>query len=93
MPESEFLGHRKKMTDNIVNNFEYFKHGNTEESIQVINTEESIKWVYYIPTQSPLIYFSTGGKQKFQLDVSSPCKQPDEFNIKKSRDLIISKIP
>ena len=26
MPESEFLGHRKKMIDNIVNNFEYFKH-------------------------------------------------------------------
>ena len=33
VPESEFLDRRKLVTDNIVSNFEYFKHGNTEESI------------------------------------------------------------
>ena len=37
VPKSEFLDHRKSMRDNIVNNFESFKHGNTEESIQVSN--------------------------------------------------------
>ena len=33
VPESEFLDHRKIVTDNSVSNFESFKHGNTEESI------------------------------------------------------------
>ena len=41
--ESEFLDHRKTMRDNIVNNFESFKHGNTEESIQVSNCKENLK--------------------------------------------------
>ena len=35
--ENEFLDHRKTVTDNIVSNFKYFKHGNTEESIHVSN--------------------------------------------------------
>ena len=35
VPESEFLDHRKTVTDNMVSNFESFKHGNAEESIQV----------------------------------------------------------
>ena len=35
VPESEFLDRRKTVTDNILTNFESFKHGNTEESIQV----------------------------------------------------------
>ena len=48
MPESEFLDRRKSVIDNIVSNFESFKHGNTKESIHVPNTKESIKWVYYI---------------------------------------------
>ena len=39
MPESEFLS----VTDNIVTNFESFKHGNTEESIQVPNYKEKLK--------------------------------------------------
>ena len=29
VPDSEFLDRRKTMIDNIVSNFEYFKHGNT----------------------------------------------------------------
>ena len=43
MPESEFLDCRKTVTDNIVSNFEYFKHGNTEASIQVSNCKENLK--------------------------------------------------
>ena len=43
MPESEFLDRRKIVTDNIVNNFESFEHGNTEESIQVSNCKENLK--------------------------------------------------
>ena len=43
MPKSEFLDHRKTVTDNIVSNFESFKHGNTEESIQVSNCNENLK--------------------------------------------------
>ena len=43
MPESEFLDHRNTVTDNIVSNFESFKHGNTEESIQVSNCKENLK--------------------------------------------------
>ena len=43
MPESEFLDRRKSMRDNIVNNFESFKHGNTEESIQFWNCKEKLK--------------------------------------------------
>ena len=43
MPESEFLDHRKTMTNNIVSNFESFKHGNTEESIQVSKCKENLK--------------------------------------------------
>ena len=31
------------MTDNIVSNFECFKHGSTEESIQVSNCNENLK--------------------------------------------------
>ena len=41
VPESEFLDHRKSVTDNIVSNFEYFKHGNIEERIQVPNYKEN----------------------------------------------------
>ena len=33
VPESDFLDHRKTLNDNIGSNFEYFKHGNTEERI------------------------------------------------------------
>ena len=43
MPESEFLDRRKIVTYNIVNNFESFKHGNTEERIQVSNCKEKLK--------------------------------------------------
>ena len=43
MPESEFLDRRKKVIDNIVINFESFKHGNTKESIQVSNCKENLK--------------------------------------------------
>ena len=43
MPESEFLNLRKIVTDNIVSNFEYFKHGNTKASIQVSNCKENLK--------------------------------------------------
>ena len=43
MPESEFLDRRKIVTNNIVSNFEYFKHGNNEESIQVPNCKENLK--------------------------------------------------
>ena len=43
MPESEFLDLRKTMIDNIVSNFESFKQGNTEESIQVSNCKENLK--------------------------------------------------
>ena len=43
VPESEFLDRRKTVRDNIVNNFESFKHGNTEESIQVSNCKEILK--------------------------------------------------
>ena len=41
VPESEFLDRRKTVTDNIVSNFESFKHGNTEESIQVPNRKKN----------------------------------------------------
>ena len=37
VPESEFLDRRKSVTNNIVSNFESFKHGNTEERIKVSN--------------------------------------------------------
>ena len=43
VPESEFLDHRKIVTDIIVRNFESFKHGRTEESIQVSNCKENLK--------------------------------------------------
>ena len=43
MPESEFLDRRKIVTDNIVSNFESFKHGSTEESIRVSNYKENLK--------------------------------------------------
>ena len=43
VPESEFLDCRKTVTDNIVINFESFKHGSTEESIQVSNCKENLK--------------------------------------------------
>ena len=43
MLETEFLDRRKTVTDNIVSNFEYFKHGNTEVSIQVSNCKENLK--------------------------------------------------
>ena len=39
----EFLDRRKSATDNIVSNFESFKHGYTEESIQVPNYKENLK--------------------------------------------------
>ena len=39
----ELLDRRKSMIDNIVSNFEYFKHGNTEESIQVPNCKKKLK--------------------------------------------------
>ena len=45
--ESEFLDHRKIVTDNIVNNFESFKQGNIEESIQVSNCKENLKGEKY----------------------------------------------
>ena len=45
--ESEFLDRRKTMIDNIVINFESFKHGNTEESIQVSNCKENLKGEKY----------------------------------------------
>ena len=41
--ESEFLDGRKTATDNIVSNFESFKHGNTEQSIQISNCKENLK--------------------------------------------------
>ena len=47
VPESEFLDHRNTVTDNIVSNFESFKHGNTEESIQVSNCKENLKGEQY----------------------------------------------
>ena len=37
----EFLDSRKSMVDNIVSNFESFKNGNTEESIQVPNCKKN----------------------------------------------------
>ena len=40
----EFLDRKKSVTDNIVNNFEYFKHGNTEESIRVPNCKKFEGW-------------------------------------------------
>jgi len=43
VPESEFLDRRKTVTDNIVSNFESFKHGSTEESIQVSNCKGNLK--------------------------------------------------
>ena len=43
MPESEFLDRRKIVTDKIVINFKCFKHGSTEESIQVSNCKENLK--------------------------------------------------
>ena len=42
VPESELLDHRKTMTNNIVSKFESFKHGRTEESIQVSNCKENL---------------------------------------------------
>ena len=39
----EFLDRKKSVTDNIVNNFESFKHGNTEESIRVPNCKKKLK--------------------------------------------------
>ena len=47
MPESEFLDHSKPVTDNIVNNLESFKHGNTKESIQVSNCKENLKGGFF----------------------------------------------
>ena len=47
VPESEFLDRRKIVTYNIVNNFESFKHGNTEQSIQVSNCKENLKGEKY----------------------------------------------
>ena len=47
VPESEFLDHRKTVTDNILRNFESFKHGNTEESIQVSKCKENFKGEKY----------------------------------------------
>ena len=43
MPKTEFLDRRKIVIDNIVSNFEYFKHGNTEASIKVSNCKENLK--------------------------------------------------
>ena len=43
VPESEFLDRRKTVTDNIANNFSCFKHGSTEESIQVSNRKGNLK--------------------------------------------------
>ena len=43
VPESEFLDRRNTATDNILSNFESFKHGNTKESIQVSNYKENLK--------------------------------------------------
>ena len=43
MLEIEFLDHRKIVIDNIVSNFEFFEHGNNEESIQVSNCKENLK--------------------------------------------------
>ena len=43
VPETEFLDRRKTVIDNSVSNFEYFKHGNTEASIQVSNYKENLK--------------------------------------------------
>ena len=37
----EFLDRKKSVTDNIVSNFESFKHGNTEESIRVPNCKKN----------------------------------------------------
>ena len=51
MFESEFLYRRKTVTDNIVINFESFKHGNTEESIQVSNCKENLKGAIYLITE------------------------------------------
>ena len=47
MPESEFLDRRKTVMDNIFSNFESFKQGNTEESIQVSNSKENLKGEKY----------------------------------------------
>ena len=47
MHESEFLDRRKIVTDNIVSNFESFKHGNIEESIQGSNYKENLKGEKY----------------------------------------------
>ena len=47
VPESEFLDRRKIVTDNIVSNSESFKHGRTEESIQVSNCKENLKGEKY----------------------------------------------
>ena len=47
VPKSEFLYRRKTVTNNIVNYFESFKHGNTEESIQVSNCKENLKGEKY----------------------------------------------
>ena len=47
MLESEFLDHRKLVIDNNVSNFESFKHGNIEESIQVSNYKENLKGERY----------------------------------------------
>ena len=54
MPESEFLDRRKTVRDNIVNNFESFKHGNTRAfRFQTVNLkgEKDFENIYenYVP--------------------------------------------
>ena len=50
MFEIELLYHIKIVTNNVVNNFEYFKHGDTEESIQVSNCKGNLKGEKYFET-------------------------------------------
>ena len=47
VPKSEFLNHRKTVIDNILKIFESFKHGNTEDRIQVSNCKENLKGENY----------------------------------------------
>ena len=47
VPKSEFLDRRKIVTYNIVSNLESFKHGNTEESIQVSYYKENLQGEKY----------------------------------------------
>ena len=47
VPKSQFLDHIKTTTDNIVINFESFKHGSTEESIEVSNCKGNLKGEKY----------------------------------------------